>query len=141
MSRYSIQRKISGTGAAPDVVEWEPKIMRGSASSHSLPSPEASEFREAWVNTEVSSPNSVPYVSTRSNAVYTCGTREGKWTIEALNWSTGESLGCWVTGDSRFNTLGSGVQLDNEGQILFGSIFGKTRILRPPSQFTEVKQD
>ena len=102
---------------------------------------EASEFREAWVNTEVSSPNSVPYVSTRSNAVYTCGTREGKWTIEALNWSTGESLGCWVTGDSRFNTLGSGVQLDNEGQILFGSIFGKTRILRPPSQFTEVKQD
>ena len=94
--------------------------------------PKTAEFREAWVNREVSSPNSVPYVSIGSNVVYTCGTREGKWTIEALNWSTGESLGHWVTGDSRFNTLGAGVLLDNDGRIVFGSIFGKSRILRVP---------
>ena len=94
--------------------------------------PNVGEFREAWVNSEVSSPNSVPYVSMGSDVVYTCGTRDGRWTIEAINWSTGASLGCWVTGDSRFNTLGAGVQLDNEGQILFGSIFGKSRILRLP---------
>jgi len=94
--------------------------------------PKTAEFREAWVNREVSSPNSVPYVSIGSNVVYTCGTREGKWTIEALNWSTGESLGHWVTGDSRFNTLGAGVLLDNDGRIVFGSIFGKSRILRLP---------
>jgi hypothetical protein len=95
---------------------------------------ETSEFREAWVNKEVSSPNSVPYVSIGNNVVYTCGTRDGRWTIEALDWSTGESLGYWATGDSRFNTLGSGVQLDNEGRIVFGSIFGKSRILRLPTE-------
>ena len=92
--------------------------------------PDKAEFNEAWVNKEVSSPNSVPQVSAGSNVVYTCGTRKGKWTIEVLDWSTGESIGYWITGDSRFNTLGAGVQLDNEGQVVFGSIFGKSRILR-----------
>jgi len=72
----------------------------------------------------------VPYVSQGSDTVYTCGTRAGLWTIEALDWTTGEASGHWVLGDSRFNTLGGGVHLDEEGRILFGSIFGKTRILR-----------
>jgi hypothetical protein len=94
--------------------------------------PESRQFREGWVNTEVSSPNSVPYVSQGSDTVYTCGTRGGLWTIEALDWSTGEARGHWVLGDSRFNTLGGGVHLDEDGRIVFGSIFGKTRILRAP---------
>ena len=99
--------------------------------------PEKAEFIEAWVNKEVSSPNSVPQVSIGSNVVYTCGTRQGKWSIEAIDWSTGESLGYWLTGDSRFNTLGGGVQLDNDGQVVFGSIFGKSRILRfPPNNIS-----
>ena len=94
--------------------------------------PESRQLREGWVNTEVSSPNSVPYVSQGSDTVYTCGTRDGLWTIEALDWSTGEARGHWVLGDSRFNTLGGGVHLDEDGRIVFGSIFGKTRILRAP---------
>ena len=48
--------------------------------------PVARELREAWVNTEVSSPNSVPYVSQGADLVYTCGTRNGQWTIEALDY-------------------------------------------------------
>jgi hypothetical protein len=66
------------------------------------------------------------------DSVYTRGTRHGLWTIEALDWTTGEARGHWVLGDSRFNTLGGGVHLDEEGRIVFGSIFGKTRILRAP---------
>ena len=95
--------------------------------------PETKELRESWVNREVSSPNSVPYVGIGSNTVYTCGTRNGQWTIEVLDWSTGKSLGYWITGSSHFNTLGSGIQLDNEGRIVFGSIFGKSRIMQLPS--------
>ena len=94
--------------------------------------PEVQTLREAWVTTEISSPNSVPYVSQGSDTVYTCGTRNGKWTIEAVDWSTGESRGYWVTGDSRFNTLGGGVHVDGDGRIIFGTIFGKTRILASP---------
>ncbi len=89
----------------------------------------ARELREAWVNTEVSSPNSVPYVSQGADLVYTCGTRNGQWTIEALDWTTGGSVGSWTLGNSRFNTLGAGVHLDDDGRLLFGSIFGKTRLL------------
>ncbi len=88
-------------------------------------------FQEAWV-ADVASPNSVPYVSLGSDTVYTCGTRGGQWTIEAVDWSTGDPRGHWVVGDSRFNTLGAGVHLDGDGRIVFGNVFGKTRLLRSP---------
>jgi len=91
--------------------------------------PEARQLRQAWVNTEVSSPNSVPGVSQGADLVYTCGTRGGKWTIEALDWTTGESVGSWTVGGSQFNTLGGGVHIDDDGRILYGNIFGKTRLL------------
>ena len=94
--------------------------------------PNVRTFTEAWVTTKVSSPNSVPYVSQGSDTVYTCGTRGGKWTIEAVDWSTGEPRGHWVVGDSRFNTLGGGVHIDGEGRLIYGTIFGKTRILATP---------
>lgn len=91
--------------------------------------PEARQLRQAWVNTEVSSPNSVPGVSQGADLVYTCGTRGGKWTIEAIDWTTGESVGSWTVGGSQFNSLGGGVHLDDDGRILYGNIFGKTRLL------------
>jgi len=97
--------------------------------------PDAQALREAWVNTEVSSPNSVPFVSQASDLVYTCGARDGKWTIEAVDWTTGKARFHHVLGGAKFNTLGAGVTLDEEGRLLFGNIFGKTRILRdPPTQ-------
>ena len=87
------------------------------------------QLREAWVNTEISSPNSVPSVSLGAGLVYTCGTRGGRWTIEALDWSTGEAVGHLEVGDSLYNTLGAGVILDEDGRILYGTIFGKVRLL------------
>ena len=94
--------------------------------------PSTQTLMEAWVATDVSSPNSVPYVSQDADTVYTCGTRNGKWTIEALSWSTGVSRGHWVMGDSRYNSLGGGVHLDEDGRLVYGTIFGKARILRAP---------
>ncbi len=92
--------------------------------------PVARRLVEAWVCTSVSSPNSVPFVSLASDLVYTCGTRDRKWTIEAINWTTGEPRFHYVLGGSQHNTLGGGVTIDDDGRLLFGTIFGKTRILR-----------
>lgn len=92
--------------------------------------PQTRTFDEAWVCTTVSSPNSVPSVSEGADLVYTCGARDGKWTIEALDWTTGEEAFHFVVGDSRFNTGGSSAIVDEEGRLVFGSLFGKTRILR-----------
>ena len=91
--------------------------------------PTSRSFDEAWVAHDVSSPNSVPFVSQREDLVYTCGVREGNWSIEAVDWSTGQSVGYWIMGGSQFNTLGAGITMDDDGRIICGSIFGKTRLL------------
>ncbi len=82
------------------------------------------------MNTEVASPNSVPFVSQGADLVYTCGVRDGRWTIEAVDWTTGASAFRFVIGGSQFNTLGGGVAFDEDGRPLFSTIFGKTRVLR-----------
>ncbi len=92
--------------------------------------PEARKLRQAWVNMEVSSPNSVPAVAEGSGLVFTCGVRDSRWSVEALDWITGESRFHYVVGGSRYNTLGAGMSLDEEGRLLYGTIFGKVRILR-----------
>jgi len=93
--------------------------------------PRARALEEAWVTNEVSSPNSVPFVSQGSDLVYTCGTRDRKWTIEGVDWTTGASRFHYVLGGSKFNTLGAGVTVMGDGRLLFGTMFGKVRILRP----------
>lgn len=90
--------------------------------------PEAQELKEAWVNTTISSPNSVPYISRDSNMVYTVGARDRLWTLEGVDFETGESRFHHEVGGSRYNSLFSGVQLDHEGRIIYGNPFGKLRL-------------
>jgi len=56
-------------------------------------------------------------------------TRAGKWTIEALDWTTGEEAFHLVVGDSSCNTLGAAISLDQDDRLVYGTIFGKLRIL------------
>ncbi|NQT73897.1 MAG: hypothetical protein HQ553_14205 [Chloroflexi bacterium] len=90
--------------------------------------PEAKELRESWVNNEVSSTNGVPYVSLGSNILYFVGVRDGKWGVEGLDWTTSESAFHWVVGGEQYNSLYSGLHLDQEGRIIFGTTFGKVRL-------------
>ena len=91
--------------------------------------PIAQSLGEAWVNTDVGSANSVPIVSADLSAVYTVGARNGQWTLEALDWTTGESAFHWVTGSSRYNTLFSGLNIDQDGRIVHTTMFGIVRNL------------
>jgi hypothetical protein len=90
--------------------------------------PEAQVLEEAWVNDTISSPNSVPYISRDSNLVYTVGAREGLWTLEGVDFVTGESSFYYEVGGARYNSLFSGVHLDHEGRIIYGNPFGKLRL-------------
>jgi hypothetical protein len=92
--------------------------------------PRTRSLQQAWVCAAVSTPNSVPFVSEGSDLVYTCGTRDRQWTIEAVDWTTGHPAFHYIVGDSTFNTLGGGILIDGEGRLLYGTIFGKARILR-----------
>jgi hypothetical protein len=91
--------------------------------------PEGRELREAWVTQEVSSANAVPIVSSGSDTVYTVGSRDGEWALEGIDWSTGESRFHWVTGSARYNTLFSGVFIDEDGRVLHTTAFGIVRYL------------
>ncbi len=90
--------------------------------------PETRALEHAWVNTQVSSPNAVPSVSQPSNMVYTFGSRDGQWTLEGLDWSTGESKFHYVLGSSRYNALGGTPTLDAHGHILWSGPFGLCRL-------------
>jgi hypothetical protein len=90
--------------------------------------PEAQELREAWVNTTISSPNSVPYISRDSNLVYTIGARDGLWTLEGVDFATGGSSFHYEVGGARYNSLFSGIHLDHQGRIIYGNPFGKLRL-------------
>lgn len=92
--------------------------------------PVARTLREAWVNREVASPNTVPLVSLPANLVYTNGVRDRKWTLEALDWKTGRSAFHQVLGGARYNGFFSGVVIDQDGRIVLGAPFGKFRIER-----------
>lgn len=90
-------------------------------------------LKVAWTNTDVSSVNCVPLVSNGSNMVYTVGARDGHWTMEALDWTTGETQFTYVTGSSRYNTQFSGVLIDQEGRLMHTTIHGLVRYERPGS--------
>ena len=91
--------------------------------------PETREFSEAWTNTTVSSPNGVPYVSLGSNQVYFIGARNNKWTLEALDWTTGESTFHYVIGGQRFNSQYSAPVPDDFGGIMYGTTWGRARLV------------
>ena len=60
--------------------------------------PKSKTLKSAWANTEVSSPNCVPFVSTGSNMVYLSGARENQWTLEGIDWTTGKSEFHYILG-------------------------------------------
>ena len=83
---------------------------------------------EAWTNTQVSSPNCVPYASIGSNMAYTVGAKNGDWVLEAVRLDSGKLFAEYPLGGTRFNTNFSGIAVDAEGRILYGGMFGAVRL-------------
>jgi hypothetical protein len=90
--------------------------------------PQARELNSAWSRPDVSSPNSVPLVSLDSGLVYIISARGGKWTLEGLDWKSGENVFHYIIGDQRYNGMGAGIQIDEAGRINYGSQWGRVRL-------------
>jgi hypothetical protein len=90
--------------------------------------PTTKTLKSAWVNTEVTSPNCVPMVSTGSNMVYLSGARDNQWTLEAIDWSTGKSAFHFILGGARFNSFYSQPQIDMDGRVMVSALYGALRI-------------
>lgn len=94
--------------------------------------PRTRQLRVAWTDTEVPSPNCVPYASLGSNVVYTIGARDGQWTLEGVDLATGASAFHLVVGGSRYNSMFSGVVIDDQGRVMYGGMFGIVRLQPTP---------
>ena len=90
--------------------------------------PAAKALKYAWVNSGISSPSSVPIVGVGSNTVYLVGARNNQWTLEAMDWSNGDSRFHYVIGGQRYNVLFSGTLLDETGRIHYGTPWGRVRL-------------
>lgn len=89
---------------------------------------ESRRLEQAWVNETISSPNGVPWVSTGSGQVYFMGARDNQWTLEAVNWLTGEPTFHWKLPGQKYNNEFSGPTIDEKGRAFVGTIFGRLRI-------------
>jgi hypothetical protein len=90
-------------------------------------------LQPAWANTEVSSPNCVPFVSTTSNMVYLSGAREDRWTLEGLDWTTGKSAFHYILGGARFDSFYSQPAIDSEGRVMTSALYGALRLQPRPA--------
>ncbi|WP_299944524.1 hypothetical protein [uncultured Microbulbifer sp.] len=99
--------------------------------------PVSRQLREDWVNPSISSPSAVPIVGIGSNMAYLIGARNNQWTLEGLDWDTGVSKFHYVIGGQRYNPLYSATLIDNDGNIHYGTPWGRVRLI--PAQ--EISDD
>jgi hypothetical protein len=90
--------------------------------------PQLRQLEYAWVNKQVSSPSCVPMVSVGSDTAYLIGARDNQWTLEAINWQTGESRFHHTIGGQRYNVLFAGTLIDEDGRIHYGTPWGRVRL-------------
>ena len=90
--------------------------------------PTARRLYSSWVNEDVSSPNGVPFVSLGSQQVYFIGARNNAWTLEALDWWTGEETFHFILGGQNFNSQFSGPFIDEKARLSYGTMWGRARI-------------
>jgi len=95
--------------------------------------PATRKLEEAWTNETMSSPNGVPWVSTGSGQIYLMGARENEWTLEAIDWLTGEPTFHYILGGQKYNNEFSGPFIDEKGRVSVGTLFGRMRI-QPENQ-------
>ena len=94
--------------------------------------PISQRLEESWINGEVSSPSCVPIVGIGSDTTYLIGARDNQWTLEALDWTTGENRFHYRIGGQRYNVMYSGTLIDMDGRIHYGTPWGRVRLTPQP---------
>lgn len=83
------------------------------------------QLRPTWATTKVSCPNAIPTMSQASNRFYCVGAYQGWWTIESLDWTTGEGhFRKYIGVLPRFNSFYAQTQLNDDGSMIYGSFNG-----------------
>jgi len=91
---------------------------------------ETDTVTSTWLNNEVSCPNGIPTMSSTSNIFYCIGKREDiGWTLEALDWNSGESLFHVDLGFGwEYNSNYAAAEIGPNREIISGTMLGIVRI-------------
>ncbi len=91
--------------------------------------PETREMQSVWFNHELSLPNAIPAMSSATNLIYEIGQRNGVWTLEAIDWDTGESAWHYQIGDRSYHNSYFAATVVGPGEsIYYGTFLGLMRI-------------
>ena len=79
------------------------------------------QLERTWANPCVSCPNAIPSMSRATQLMYCIGARDEAWTLEALDWNTGESVFYVpLRHKLKFNSFYAGTQIGPNGDIVSG---------------------
>lgn len=85
-------------------------------------------LRSVWAS-NVSIPNAIPTMSDKTNLLYAIGQRGGFWTLEAVNWESGEAV--WYARISPLpahNSFYAATEIGPDGCIYTGMLWGVARL-------------
>jgi hypothetical protein len=94
--------------------EWDPGIR---------------QLRSVWANPEISLPSGIPTMSAAPGLIYDVGQRGGVWTLEAVDWDTGESVFFREIGSElKFNSSYAATEIGLGSGVYSGALFGLIRL-------------
>lgn len=83
---------------------------------------------EVWGNPDISIPNGIPSMSAATGLIYGIGSRDGVWTLEGIDFETGEAvLTVPTTGFPSNNSFYAATQVGPDGSVWTGNFGGITR--------------
>jgi len=92
--------------------------------------PRTRKLRSVWANNKVSLPNGIPCMSAATNLVYDVGQRDGVWTWEAIDWSTGETVFYYeLGGHFWYNSGWAGTEIGPNKSLFSGTVLGMMRLV------------
>jgi hypothetical protein len=81
--------------------------------------PEARKLKSVWANPDIACPNGIPSMSAVTGLIYCIGKRGKSWTLEGIDWKTGESVFFQNTGE-QYNSTYAATEIASNGVVLTG---------------------
>jgi hypothetical protein len=101
--------------------------------------PATRELESVWANRSLSCPNGIPTMSAATGLFYCIGQRDGAWTLEAVDWDTGQSaFHQTLPPGSKSNSFYAATEIADDGTILTGTYGGVLRFTRESAAAADI---
>lgn len=95
--------------------------------------PKTRRMTSSWANSSISMPNGIPTMSEATGLFYCIGQRETNWTLEAVDWYTGESVFHQrLSRHFRYNSFYAATQIGPSSSIITGMYGGVMKFADHP---------